>query len=263
MHLQGKLSVERMCQLAGVSRAGFYRHLIEVEPDEEEMGLRAAIQGIYVEHRGYYGCRRITAELRRRGLLVNRKRVARLMQEDNLIAVRRRQYIVTTDCQHDLQVYLNLAARMEITGVNQLWVADITYIRLRREFVFLAVVLDAYSRLVVGRCLGRSLQGELAITALQQAIESRQPKPGLVHHSDRGVQYACREYTDLLEQHGMIASMSRPGNPWDKAYASHCTSFVHCATTRLADALFENFTPWAFRGGFSPGCSYKQSFLPL
>jgi putative transposase len=112
---------------------------------------------------------------------------------------------------------------MEVTGVNQLWVADITYIRLLREFVFLAVILDAYSRLVVGRCLARSLHSELAVTALQQAIESRRPQPGLVHHSDRGVQYASGEYTDLLEVHGIIPSMSRPGNPWDNA---SCESFM-------------------------------------
>jgi transposase InsO family protein len=223
MHLQGKLSVERMCQLAGVSRAGFYRHLIEVEPDAEEMELRDAIQRIYMEHRRHYGYRRITAVLRRRGMLVNRKRVARLMQEDNLIAVHRRKYVGTTDSGHDFQVYLNLAARLELTAVNQLWVADITYIRLLREFVFLAVILDAYSRRVLGRCLARSLHSELAQAALKQALELRGPQPGLVHHSDRGVQYASRPYTDLLEAHGILPSMSRPGNPWDNA---SCESFM-------------------------------------
>jgi len=223
MHWQGKLSVERMCQLAGVSRAGFYRHLVEVEPDAEEMELRDAIQRIYLEHRRHYGYRRITAELRDRGMLANRKRVARLMREDNLIAIANRKYVVpTTDSRHDFEVFLNLAARMEVTAVNQLWVADITYIRLLREFVFLAVILDAHSRLVLGRCLARSLHSELAQTALKQAINLRRPQPGLVHHSDRGVQYASREYTDLLEAHGIIPSMSRPGNPWDNA---SCESF--------------------------------------
>jgi transposase InsO family protein len=224
MQLQGKLSVERMCQLAGVSRAGFYRHLVEVEPDEEEMELRDAMQRIYLEHRRHYGYRRITAQLRHLGMLVNRKRVARLMQQDNLIAITNRKYVVpTTDSRHDFEVYLNLAARMEVTAVNQLWVADITYIRLLREFVFLAVILDAHSRRVLGRCLARSLHSELAQTALKQALELRRPQPGLVHHSDRGVQYACREYRDLLEAHGMIPSMSRPGNPWDNA---SCESFM-------------------------------------
>jgi putative transposase len=223
MQLQGKLSVERMCLLASVSRAGFYRHLVEIEPDQEEMELRDAIQRIYLQHRRNYGYRRITAELRHRGMLVNRKRVARLMREDNLIAVSQRNYVVTTDSEHDFQVYLNLAARMEVTGVNQLWVADITYIRLLREFVFLAVILDAYSRLVVGRSLARSLHSEFAVTALKQAIETRRPQPGLVHHSDRGVQYASGEYTGVLEAHRIIPSMSRPGNPWDNA---SCESFM-------------------------------------
>jgi transposase InsO family protein len=261
MHLQGKLSVGRMCQLAGVSRAGFYRHLVEVAPDEEEMELRDAIQRIYLEHRRNYGYRRITIELRDHGMLVNRKRVARLMREDNLIAVSPRKYVVTTDSAHSFQVYLNLAARMQVTAVNQLWVADITYIRLLREFVFLAVILDAYSRLVVGRCLARSLHSEFAVTALKQAIEMRQPQPGLVHHSDRGVQYASGEYTGVLEAHGIIPSMSRPGNPWDKAYASYCTSCepwtMFAGKRRRAASL----TPCALRGGSGPGSSYRHMFL--
>ena len=223
MQLQGKLRVERMCQLAEVSRAGFYRYLVEVEPNAEEMELRDGIQRIYLEHRRHYGYRRISAELRHRGMLVNRKRVARLMREDSLIAVSQRKFVVTTDSQHEFQVYLNLAARMEVTAINQLWVADITFIRLPREFVFLAVILDAYSRRVVGRCLARYLQSELALSALQQALESRRPQPGLVHHSDRGIQYASRKYTDLLETRGIIPSMSRPGNPWDNA---SCESFM-------------------------------------
>jgi transposase InsO family protein len=245
MHLQGKLSVERMCQLASVSRAGFYRHLVEIEPDEEEMALRDAIQRIYLEHRRNYGYRRVTIELRDRGMLVNRKRVARLMREDNLIAISQRKYVVTTNSDHDFQVYLNLAARMQVTAVNQLWVADITYIRLLREFVFLAVILDAYSRLVVGRCLAPSLHSEFAVTALKQAIERRRPQPGLVHHSDRGVQYASRQYTGVLEAHGIIPSMSRPGNPWDNA---SCESFlktlkreeVYCREYRDYDDLSQH-----------------------
>jgi transposase InsO family protein len=186
---------------------------VEVEPDEEEMELRDAIQRICLEHRRHYGYR-ITAELHHRGMLVNRKRVARLMREDHRIAVSQRKYVVTTDSEHDYQVYLNLAARLQVTAVNQLSVADLTYLRLLREFVFLAVIRDAHSRLVVGRCLFRSLHNELALTSLQQAMESRRQKPGLVHHFDRGVQYASREYTSVLEAHGIIPSMSRPGNPW-------------------------------------------------
>src|SRR6267143_1895182 len=151
--------------------------------------VRAEIQQIALAHRRRYGYRRITAELRRRGLLVNHKRVARLMREDNLRAIQPCAFVVTTHTQHDLEVYLNLASRMTRTGVNQLWVADITYIRLTCEFVYLAVILDAYSRKVVGWALDRTLAARLPIAALAHAIEERHPPPGLVHHSDRGVQY--------------------------------------------------------------------------
>jgi len=154
---------------------------------------------------------------------VNHKRVARLMREDNLVAVQPRAWVQTTDSDHELKVYLNLAACMQLTGINQLWVADITYIRLRTEFVYLAVVLDAWSRKVVGWALGRSLAVRLTVAALEQAIAQRQPLPGLVHHSDRGSQYACREYVNLLESHGMLPSMSRPANPYDNA---SCESFM-------------------------------------
>ena len=223
MSLQGGLSIERVCLLARVSRAGFYRWLTVEAPREEEMEVRAAIHAVVLEHRGRYGYRRVSRELRRRGLVVNHKRVARLMREDNLLAVQPRAWVRTTDSDHELKVYLNLAVRMKLTGVNQLWVADITYIRLRTEFVYLAVVLDAWSRKVVGWALGRSLAAELTVSALQQAITQRQPLPGLVHHSDRGAQYACRDYVSLLESHGMLPSMSRPANPYDNA---SCESFM-------------------------------------
>jgi len=162
------------------------------------MEVRSAIQQIAVEHRRRYGYRRITAELRRRGMLVNHKRVARIMREDNLLAVQPRQFVVTTDSDHTLEVYLNLASRMKLTGIDQLWVADITYIRLKVEFVYLAVILDGFSRKVVGWALDRTLASRLPITALEQAIGQRQPPKGLIHHSDRGVQYACEnQYDDL------------------------------------------------------------------
>ena len=223
MSLQGGLSIERMCMLARVSRAGFYRWLTAEAPREEEMEVRAAIHEVVLEHRGRYGYRRVSRELGRRGLVLNHKRVARLMREDNLLAVQPRAWVQTTDSCHELEVYLNLAARMQLTGINQLWVADITYIRLRTEFVYLAVVLDAWSRKVVGWALGRSLAAQLTVAALQQAIAQRKPLPGLVHHSDRGVQYACREYVSLLASQGMLPSMSRPANPYDNA---SCESFM-------------------------------------
>ena len=223
MSLQGKLSVERMCQLAQVSRAGFYRSWQQQQPLREEMEVRSAMQQIVLQHRRRYGYRRVTAELRRQGLLVNHKRVARLMREDNLLAVQRRAFVVTTDSQHELQVYLNLASRLQLTGINQLWVADITYIRLRTEFVYLAVILDAFSRKVVGWELDRTLATRLVRAALEKAITARQPPPGLVHHSDRGVQYASDEYLQVLQSYQMIPSMSRPANPYDNA---SCESFM-------------------------------------
>ncbi len=212
-----------MCQLVGVSRASYYRHWEITLPDEAEMAVRAAIHEEVLRHRRRYGSRRIAQALRRQGMVVNRKRVSRLMQEDNLLAIRYRKYIITTDSQHDCPVYLNLAARMTLTGINQLWVADITYIRLRKEFVYLAVVLDRYSRKAIGWALSRSLNATVAVAALRQAIQQRQPPPGVVHHSDQGIQYACREYIALLVAHGMTPSMSRPANPYDNAA---CESFM-------------------------------------
>jgi putative transposase len=223
MSMQGKLSIERMCQLAGVSRAGFYRSLQLQEPVEEDMEVRSAIQQVFAEHQRRYGYRRVSAELRRRGLQVNHKRVARLMREDNLLGVQPKSFVLTTDSEHELEVSLNLASRMKLTGVNQLWVADITYIRLQREFVFLAVILDAFSRKVIGWELDRTLTARLPIAALEKAIAQRQPPPGVVHHSDRGIQYACGAYVGLLGKHAMIPSMSRPANPYDNA---SCESFM-------------------------------------
>jgi len=223
MSMQGGLSIERMCQLAGVSRAGFYRSLQEQYPEEEDMEVRSAIQQIALAQRRRYGYRRIGRELKRRGMLVNHKRVLRLMREDNLLAAQPRAFVVTTDSDHDLEVYLNLASRMTLTGVNQLWVADITYIRLKAEFVYLAVILDGFSRKVVGWALDRTLASRLPMAALEHAITTRNPPPGLVHHSDRGVQYASGEYVKILRQHQMIPSMSRPANPYDNA---SCASFI-------------------------------------
>jgi transposase InsO family protein len=219
--MQGGLSIERMCQIGQVSRASFYRSL-NPPTIEQDMEVRSTIQRIVLEHRRRYGYRRVTAELRKRGLAINHKRVARIMREDNLLAVQPRAFIVTTDSAHQLKVYLNLARRLELSGVNQLWVADITYIRLRQEFVYLAVILDGYSRKVVGWALDRSLAAGLAVEALTDAITQRQPPPGLVHHSDRGVQYASSGYVGILDNHQMLASMSRPANPYDNA---SCESF--------------------------------------
>lgn len=182
------------------------------------MELRDAIQKIAVQMPAY-GYRRITAELRRRDWMVNHKRVLRLMREDNLLCLRRRAFVRTTDSDHKLPVYPNLAKGMKVTRLNQLWVADITYIRLMFEFVYLAVILDAYSRRVIGWSLGRTLETSLTVEALNEAIGHGRVEPGLVHHSDRGIQYASKAYTEMLGEHGIQISMSRRGNPYDNAKA--------------------------------------------
>ncbi len=187
------------------------------------MALRTAIQEIVLAHHRRYGYRRVTAELHRRGMAVNHKRALRVMRTDNLLAVRFRKFVLTTDSQHDCQVYVNLAGRMTLTGIEQLSVADITYIRLRTEFVFLAVVIDRFSRKAIGWALDRSLAARLAIAALRHAIAHRQPPPGVVHHSDQGTQYASAEYIAVLTASQMMPSMSRPGNPYDNAF---CESFM-------------------------------------
>jgi putative transposase len=248
--------MDRMVKQGRVSRSGFYRWGSAEPAPDRDMELRDAIQRIAVEWPSY-GRPRMTKELRRRGWVVNPKRVRRLMHEDNLLCVRKRKFVVTTDSNH------GRAWNMVLTGTDQLWVADITYIRLRDEFVFLAVILDACSRRVIGWALDRTLEDELTLGALRMALARRVVEPGLVHHSDRGSQYASTDYTDLLKDHGITISMSRKGNPWDKDYASHCTSWVPCATTWFEERRLDSFTPCAFRGGLLPGCSNRQSFLSL
>jgi putative transposase len=218
--------------LAGVSRASFYRSWEEQEPTAAEMAVRDAIQQAAIAHR-YYGYRRIAAQLQQQGFMVSAKKVRRLMREDNLVAIRRRKFVVTTDSDHRFRVHPNLAQSLELTSINQLWVADLTYLRLEQEFAYLAVVLDAYSRRVVGWALGRTLGVSLTLEALEKAIADRQPKPGLVHHSDRGVQYACQSYVDRLESCGAVLSMSRPGRPWENG---RCESFIKTLKHEELDA---------------------------
>jgi putative transposase len=214
----GELTVKRMCVLSQVSRAGFYRARHRQPVRDGDLPLRDALQRVALEFPSY-GWPRMTAELQRRGWAVNHKRVYRLMREDNLLCLRRRKFVVTTNSAHPLPIYANLARSLTLEGRNQLWVADITYIRLLTEFVYLAVILDAFSRRVIGWALDRMLGDTLTLRALRMALERRRPVPGLVHHSDRGVQYASRDYTELLQAHGVVISMSRRGNPYDNAIA--------------------------------------------
>ncbi len=217
------MTVKRMAELAHVSRASFYRFGNEAAtgPDPD-MDLRDTIQRIALKWPSY-GWRRVTAELQHRGQTVNHKRVYRLMREDNLLCVRKRKFVMTTNSNHDRKVYRNLASEMVLTGTDQLWRADITYVRLREEFIFLAVILDAFSRRVIGWALDRTMEDKLTLSALRMALSRRVIEPGLVHHSDRGSQYASLDYTELLKENGIKISMSRKGNPWDNAA---CESFM-------------------------------------
>lgn len=222
MRSQGGLNVQRMCELAQVSRASFYRSWEQKEPAEAEMALRDAIQRAALAHRSY-GYRRIAALIQREGFVVGVKQVRRILRQDNLLAVRKRKFVVTTESRHNFRVYPNLAKYLELNDMNQLWVADLTYVRLAREFVYVAVVLDAFSRRVVGWELSRSLDSRAPLAALEQAIATRHPQRGLVHHSDRGTQYASKDYVQRLEGIGAELSMSRPGSPWENG---RCESFI-------------------------------------
>jgi putative transposase len=222
MQSQGSLTIERMCTACGVSRAGFYRHWEEKEPDEVLMRLRDAVQRESLKYPSY-GAPKLTMVLRQQGFTVSVSRVSRIRREDNLLAIRRRKFVCTTDSDHDFLVYPNLAQQLKLTAINQLWVADITYLRLGTEFVYLAVVLDAFSRRVLGWALDRSLRTALPLAALDRAIMTRAPTAGLVHHSDRGSQYASNDYVARLEAQGITSSMSRPARPWENA---RCERFM-------------------------------------
>lgn len=225
-------SISEACRGAGLSRAGFYRHYEEHAPRQADVELRDAIQKIALENR-CYGYRRVTAALHQQGWAVNHKRVLRLMRADNLLALRKRRYVLTTDSRHPFAIYPNLTPRLVVNGINQLWVADITYIRLRETFLYLAVILDAHSRKAVGWELGNTLQATLAVAALQRALADRAVEPGVVHHSDRGVQYASEDYVALLEAHGFLISMSRTGNPYDNAKAESFMKTLKCEEVYL------------------------------
>jgi transposase InsO family protein len=217
---QGEASIQRLCQIGGVSRAGYYRHFEEHAPARADADLRDAIQRLSLAHR-HYGYRRIAAQLRREGQIINAKRVLRLMREDNLLCLRSRPFVPrTTDSRHGFAVVPNLIRSLVPTGLDQIWHADITYVRLGEAFVYLAVVLDAFSRKVIGWALDDHLEARLAIAALDMAITARDPAPEtLIHHSDRGVQYACIDYAARLTRRSIAISMSRVANPYDNAKA--------------------------------------------
>jgi putative transposase len=216
----GARAITALSAAVGISRATYYRHRAAPSrrPNQSEADLRQMIADIALAM-PTYGYRPMTAELQRRGLRINRKRVLRLMRQDQLLCRPRRRFMATTDSRHSLPIFPNLAGELKVTAVDQLWVADLTYIRLPREFVYLAVMLDAFSRRVIGWALDRHLTTELTLQALHQALATRSVNAGLVHHSDRGVQYAAADYVSLLVKHQIRISMSRLGNPYDNAKA--------------------------------------------
>jgi transposase InsO family protein len=234
MQLEGNLDVVAACSLVGVSRAGLYRGYAEHEPRQAETALRDAIQRIVLDNR-CYGYRRVAAELRQRGWVVNHKRVLRLMRQDNLLCLRKRRFVLTTDSRHPYGVFPNLTKELAVTALNQLWVSDITYIRLREEFIFLAVVLDAFSRKVLGWALQETLEAGLAVAALERALHDRSIPPGIIHHSDQGVQYASKDYVEKLLAHGFRISMSRKASPWENARAEAFMKTLKSEEVELRD----------------------------
>lgn len=217
--LQGA-TIDALCHLGRVSRAGYYRWLVEAAPAQTDIALRHCIQLLALANK-HYGYRRITVELRRQGYVVNTKRVLRLMREDNLLVLRRKSFVPqTTDSGHVFPIAPNLIRELVPTGLDQIWVADITYVRLQQAFIYLAVVLNAFSRKVVGWALEDHLRAELAIAALDMALAARKPRPNsLIHHSDRGIQYASVDYVRRLRTFAIHPSMSAPGNPYHNAKA--------------------------------------------
>jgi putative transposase len=270
--------VNGLCRAGGISRAGYYRFRQRRKTKGTDMDLRSQMQRIALRWPAY-GYRRVHAELVRQGWTINHKRVLRLLRVDNLLCVRRRKFLLaTTDSKHGLPIYPNVAAGMVLTNINQLWVADITYIRLQWEFVYLAVVLDAFSRRCLGWALRRSLESALVLEALRMALMRRRPRPGLVHHSDRGIQYASRDYTAQLEQHGIRISMSRLATPYDNARAESfmkTLKYEEVYRTEYRDleearALIKQFLEKVYNQqrlhsalGYRPPLEFERSLRPL
>jgi transposase InsO family protein len=215
-----KVPVSRACNILQVSRGSYYKWKNEGFIDYGDDYLKKEIEGIILEF-PFYGYRRVKHELRRRKIIVNGKKVLRIMKRYNLICRSKKLFKpVTTQSDHDYRVYPNLIRDIKVTGLNQVWAADITYIRLLHEFIYLAAIIDIHSRKCVGWALSRDIDTILTLNALDMAISKRKylGLNGLIHHSDRGVQYTSTNYVELLEKHGIKISMSRSGNPYDNAF---------------------------------------------
>jgi len=228
------LTLGSACLTLSLPRSTWYRRQKQASTPDPDIGLRDHIQRLALA-RSVYGYRRMTVELRRAGLILNHKRVLRIMREDNLLCLRKRRFIKTTDSEHGFSNYPNLTTGLKVDGTDRLWVSDITYIRLQGEFVYLAVILDAYSRRVIGWELSRRIDTELTLAALQMALQKRTVRPGLIHHSDRGVQYAATEHVNKLKDNGIAISMSRKGNPYDNAQAESFMKTLKYEEVYLSD----------------------------
>ncbi len=222
--------------MTGLSRSSYYYKPKEKNQKKLKVDcdLRDKIERIVLEFAGY-GYRRVTKQLHREGVIVNHKRVQRIMRESSLLVVYKRKWVKTTDSNHPFRIYPNIAKDMILTTLNQLWRSDITYIRILLGFVYLAVILDAFSRKVIGYNISLYLDADLAIGALKMAIERRKPGTGVVHHSDRGVQYACNDYVGILKEHEFTISMSRKGNPYDNAGAESFMKTIKCEEVYMWD----------------------------
>jgi putative transposase len=213
-----EMSIERLCSLMGVSRSWYYERPAVAKEAKKDVALRDAIERIVLRFPGY-GYRRVSAALRREGWAVNHKRVLRVMRQEALLCQLRRCFKVTTESAHSFKRYPNLIKNIEIDALDQAWISDITYIRLPTTFCYLAAILDAYSRRCVGWQLSRRIDTHLTLWALEMALAARRPEPGLIHHSDQGVQYASSEYVARLEEAGALISMASVGNPYENAKA--------------------------------------------
>jgi transposase InsO family protein len=273
-------ALKSLGEAVGLSRSTISRRLrsASVTIEQKDQQRRVQIQAIALEMRSY-GYRPITQELHRRGVVINHKVVLRLLREDNLLCLRRRAFVATTDSKHRFTGYPNLARDLVLTDINQLWVADITYIRLPRAFIYLAAVLDAYSRRCIGWALARSIDARLPLAALKMALSTRSFRPGqLMHHSDQGVQYACYDYVQVLEQHQIIISMSRPGTPYDNAKAERFMRTLKYEEVYLNDyetfaevlSSMEHFIEAVYNHkrlhsaiGYLPPAEFEASLKPL
>ena len=218
---ENNFNINKICSVIDVNRSSFYKWKNKSTLRDNNLYLKKEIQGIALEF-PFYGYRRITKELERRSIDINHKKVLRIMKEDNLLCRRKKQFKpVTTQSNHGLKIYPNLIENIKVTGLNQVWVADITYIRLVNEFIYLAAILDIFSRKCIGWALSRDINTLLVLNALEMAISKRRFLRfiNLIHHSDRGVQYASRDYVEMLQNNGIQISMSRSRNPYDNAFA--------------------------------------------